>query len=81
MEFYKHATEDDFIKALDDPYVPDFLMEMIQKENKVSHKMVRIYNEYSLLDMQKCENMLKKYLSIVNAYNDFKNGKTVFAKY
>lgn len=83
MNFYKHATDDDFKKAIKDYgyYIPEPLRKMIEKENKVSSQMVKLYRDTTLESLQVCRKTLEKYLTIMNAYEDFKNGKTVFAKY
>lgn len=83
MEFYKSVSEDDFKRALEDVgyYIPTLLQEIIEKENNVSTSSVYLYKDLTMQTFQKCKKELEKYLSVTNAYNDFKNGKTVYVKY
>jgi hypothetical protein len=83
MDFYKHTTNEDFEKALEDLnyYIPPHVRIMIEKDNKVSSLSVKLYRDRTGESLQICKKTLEKYLTTITAYNDFKNGKVVFTKY
>ncbi len=79
--FYREAIEIDFEVAKREIDLPWHLKESIENNKSISPQMVRLHRDLvggSLYDTQvQC----RKYLKVVLAHEDFKQGKTVYTEY
>ncbi len=80
--FYKVATELDFKKRFKEyESIPQHILAMIAEQKKVSPEIVKLYRDITGESLIKIRKECEIYLSYVEAYEDFLEGKTVYTEY
>lgn len=81
MEYLRKATSVDIVQSMVDFKIPDEAKRMMIKEKKLTPAVIRAYRKESYDSLRDVKGNCKRFISFVNAYNDFINGKDVYIKY
>jgi hypothetical protein len=80
--FYKVANESDFQKRFKEyESIPQHILAMIIEQKKISPQILKSYRDITGESMVKVKKECETYLSYLQAYEDFLEGKTVYTEY
>jgi len=79
--FYREATDLDFDVVKREIDLPWHLKESIEENKKINHTIVRCHRDLVGGNLRDINDECRKFLKVVLAHEDFKQGKKVYTPY